>query len=506
MSMKPSLGLNLSQSLVITPQLQQAIYLLQLSTLDLQQEIQQALESNPLLELEEQELDDTPAASSPLEDTASHHQDSASDESSREREVDHAAQDDWQETSIPQELEIDTVWDDIYTPESSGSSSAQMEEDREDYASDSQALSLQDHLLWQLNLNVHHEPDRLIGEALIDSINSDGYLLEDLAALTEALKIQEPDLLGDLELEDVQAVLKLIQHFDPTGVGARDLRECLLLQLEQLPSDTPWRSAALRLTDQYLEVLANRDYRFLQRRLRLNSEAELQQVIQLIQSLHPRPGSRIESEPAAYVIPDLLVTRTELGWRVELNPESQPKLRIQSRYSDLIRRADHSETNVYLKEHLKEAQWLIKSLQSRSETLLKVGSKIVERQQEFFEHGEEYMKPMILADIAQAIDMHESTISRATTQKYMHTPKGIFELKYFFSSHVATAQGGEASSTAIRAMLKKLINNEPPKKPLSDNKLAELLAEAGIQIARRTIAKYREAMNIPPSSERKRLG
>ncbi len=499
MSMKPSLGLNVSQNLVITPQLQQAIYLLQLSTLDLQQEIQQALEANPLLELEENEQEPQ-VATDPF--------DTATREAQKAEQAQEAApteMNQWEEKNLPEELAVDTGWDDVYSQDySPSSSSGGSAEDYEDYARDTAVTTLSDHLLWQLNLNIHNPTDRLIGETLIDSINTEGYLREDLDAITEGLKKQNSQL-AELTTAEVHSVLKLIQRFDPPGIGARDLKECLALQLEQLAAETPYLNPAKKLVDQYLEVLAARDYRFLMRRLKLANEDELHQVITLIQQLNPRPGNSIESEASSYIIPDLLLTRTTNGWRVELNPESQPKLRVQANYHDSIKRADSTDTKDYLKGHHRDAQWLIKSLQSRSETLLKVGSKIVERQQEFLEKGDEFMVPMVLADIADAIDMHESTVSRATTQKYIHTPRGIYELKYFFSSHVATSERGEASSTAIRAMLKKLIADEPPRKPLSDSKLADLLAESGIQIARRTVAKYREAMSIPPSSERKRL-
>lgn len=497
MSMKPSLGLNLSQNLVITPQLQQAIYLLQLSTLDLQQEIQQALESNPLLELEE--VDQPLRVEADPFDTSTREANKAEDQ----QEANSTEMNQWEEQRLPEELAVDTAWEDVYshdyTPPSGHQDSFQ-----ENFERDTASTSLIDHLLWQLNLSLHNERDKIIGETLIDSINLEGYLKEDLQVICDSLQSQDPAF-DDLTCEEVGALLKLIQRFDPPGVGARDLRECLLLQLEQLPKETPYLTQARRLVDQYLEVLAGRDYRFLMRRLKLKNEDELHAIITLIQQLNPRPGTSIENESSGYVIPDLLVTRTQHGWRVELNPETLPKLRVQPQYAELIRRADSSDTNQYLKDHFREAQWLIKSLQSRSETLLKVGSKIVEVQQDFLEKGEEFMKPMVLSDIATAIEMHESTVSRATTQKYIHTPRGLFELKYFFSSHVSTAEGGEASSTAIRAMLKKLISNEPAKKPLSDSKLADLLADSGIQIARRTVAKYREALGIPPSSERKRL-
>lgn len=499
MAMKPSLGLNVSQSLVITPQLQQAIYLLQLSTLDLQQEIQQALESNPLLELEEIDDEQLPIAADPFDTSTREAQ-----KAEQQQEAPPTEMSQWEEQNLPEELAVDTVWDDVYSQDFSPSTGSGSSEDYEDYAGDTSVTTLSDHLLWQLNLNIHNAADHLIGETLIDSINAEGYLRDDLDAITQGLQEQNPEF-AELTTAEVLSVLKFIQRFDPPGVGARDLKECLALQLEQLPNTTPYLAQTIKLVDQYLEVLAARDYRFLMRRLKLASEDQLHEVISLIQQLNPRPGDSIESQASSYIIPDLLLTRTEQGWRVELNPESQPKLRVQSNYSELISRADSPATKDYLKGHHRDAQWLIKSLQSRSETLLKVGSKIVERQQAFLEKGDEFMVPMVLADIADAIEMHESTISRATTQKYIHTPRGIYELKYFFSSHVSTSEGGEASSTAIRAMLRKLIADEPPRKPLSDNKLADLLAETGIQIARRTVAKYREAINIPPSSERKRL-
>lgn len=515
MTMKPALGLTVSTNLVITPQLQQAIHLLQLSTIDLQQEIHEALESNPLLEIDDG--DDNGYTEAHESSAQEAHQDTHAHESSaqttnsdepdgRSEEHDEGPQADSQwEEQIPSDLAVDTAWDDIYTHDyMPPSGSGAHDEFEGPYERNDQEDSLQEHLLWQLNLSLHNERDRLIGETIIDSIGSDGYLSTPLESLAEALQQQEA-ILADVETNEVAAILRLIQQFDPPGVGARDLRECLLLQLDQLPTDTERLATARRMVEQYLEALASHDYRFLMRRLKLRNEDELHTVISLVQGLNPRPGSQITSETPDYIIPDLVVTRQHGRWRVELNPEAMPKLKVQSHYADMIRRADQSPTNQYLRDHYREAQWLIKSLQSRNETLLKVGSKILELQHEFFEQGEEAMKPMVLADIAEAIEMHESTVSRATTQKYMHTPRGIFELKYFFSSHVSTAEGGEASSTAIRAMIKKLISQEPPRKPLSDSKLADMLAADGIQIARRTVAKYREAMQIPPSSERKRL-
>ena len=328
-------------------------------------------------------------------------------------------------------------------------------------------------------------------------------------SLTNSIEEIHEDLFSEededpIELDEVQAVLKRIQHFDPPGVFAKDLPDCLLLQLKQLPIDTPWLGQAKLVISHYLNLLANRDYAQLLRRSRLK-EHELKEVVSLIQSLNPKPGESIASSEPEYVVPDVIVKKEKDRWCVELNPEIAPKIRVNNGYASYIKRADNSQDNTYLKDQLQEAKWFIKSLQSRNETLLKVASQIVSHQQGFLDYGDEAMKPLILHDIAEAVEMHESTISRVTTQKYMHTPRGIFELKYFFSSHVGTASGGECSSTAIRAIIKKLVSAESAKKPLSDSKISDILKEQGINVARRTIAKYRESMNIPPSNERKRL-
>jgi RNA polymerase sigma-54 factor len=371
------------------------------------------------------------------------------------------------------------------------------------------ATSLHDHLRWQLNLCHLSDRDLLIGEAIVDAINDDGLLacgIEEICASlnSESGTDPEADLDDQVEVDEVVAVLKLIQQFEPAGIAARDLGECLLLQLRQLPADTPWLAEAECLVGKHLAQLGDRDFTGLTRQLRLSEEA-LAEVVQLIQTLNPRPGGAIASEAAEYIVPDVFVVRRNQRWLVELNAEATPRLRINDTYASLIRRADNSTDNVYLKDHLQEARWFIKSLQSRNETLLKVASKIVERQRGFLEYGPEAMKPLVLADIAEAIGMHESTISRVTNRKYMHTPRGIFELKYFFSSHVSTQAGGEVSSTAIRAIIRKLTAEENPRKPLSDQKIAAILAEQNIVVARRTVAKYRESLAIPPSSERKRL-
>lgn len=486
--MKPTLEFKLGTQLVITPQLQQAIHLLQLSTLDLQNEVQAALEANPLLEREEdQELWDP------------NQQNQQTQEASTSEAPTETPQEEWNQTPAA-ELTFDTSWDDIYSESSYMTSGTS---DEEVQFENSTQESLTDHLRWQLNLSLRNSQDYLIGEFLIESLDADGYLREPLENLTQSFKALHPEF-PHLELQDLENILYKIQLFEPTGVGARDLRECLLIQLASLPQETPYVETSLQLVDQYLPALAQHDYKLIMRRLGL-SEAQLKAVIHLIQAQNPRPGSQIGQAGTEYITPDLIVKRAYDHWIVELNPEAAPKLKIQPYYANLIQRADTSDTNTYLKEQYREAQWLLKSLQSRYDTLLKVGRTLMEYQQDFLEQGEIAMKPLILHDIAEVLGMHESTISRATTHKYIHTPRGIFELKYFFSSHLSTQSGGECSSTAIRARIRELIAQESPKKPLSDSKLADLLQQEGIQVARRTIAKYREALNIPASSERKRL-
>ncbi len=364
-------------------------------------------------------------------------------------------------------------------------------------------------MLWQLNLTPISETDRAIATTIIDALDDDGYLNSDLTDIHTSLskEINGENTGGEeseIGLDEIEAVLHMIQAMEPTGVAARDIQECLLLQLHQCDNDTPMLALAIELVSKHLDLLAGRDFNQLMRRLKLDQE-KLQDVIALIQSMNPRPGGQIHETRTEYITPDVYVRKVKGRWRVELNSELMPHLRVNTSYANMIRRADNSDDNVSLKSHLQEARWFIKSLQSRSETLLRVATCIVERQRAFLEYGEEAMKPMVLHDVAEALGMHESTISRVTTRKYMHTPRGIFELKYFFSSHLSTSHGGDASSTAIRALIKKLIAAETPKKPLSDSKISALLSGQGINVARRTVAKYREAMAIPPSNERKRL-
>ena len=481
--MKASLQLKLGQSLTMTPQLQQAIRLLQLSSVELQLEIQQALDSNMMLELEEG--DETEDENQTTADDSK----TSSVEVSADHDVEH----------MPDELPVDSQWDDIYD---GGLSYSTVSGDGESTFYENQDIeekSLHNHLLWQLNLTQTSDKDRAIAVAIIDALDDDGYLTCSLDEIAESVGGEI-----DTETDEIEAVLHLIQSLDPAGVGARDLGECLLLQLEQLDEDTTYLDKAKELVGKHLQVMGARDFNQLMRKLRVNQD-DLQQIITLIQSLSPRPGSSIQNTKTEYIVPDVYVRKEKGVWKVELNTDVIPQLRINSTYASMIRRADNSADNTSLKSHLQEARWFIKSLRSRSETLLRVASTIVEKQRAFLEHGEEAMKPMVLHDIAELLGLHESTISRVTTRKYMHTPRGIYELKYFFSSQVSTDEGGSASSTAIRALIKKLINEEPHKKPLSDSKIADILSSQGIRVARRTVAKYREAMAIPPSNERKRL-
>ena len=491
--MKQSLQLRIGQHLTMTPQLQQAIRLLQLSALELQQEMQQALESNPMLEISEDD------GSEDEEAPAEHARETESIVTVESREADVEIN----EATIPDELPVDSNWDDTFeTFETYGTASSGNGADNDSREFETQSHtgpSLHDHLTWQVQMAPFSPTDLSIALTIIDAIDLDGYLTTPI----EELQLEfasDPDI----GREEVEAVLHRIQQFEPAGVGARDLRECMLLQLKQYPPATPWLAEARRLASEHFELLAHRDYNLIMRRMKL-PEPELQQVIALLQTVNPRPGGQITDQQTEYVIPDVYVRKRNDLWKVELNPDTSPKLRINSLYSGMAQRSRNSADSTYLKNQLQEARWLLKSLQSRNETLLKVATCIVERQRGFLEYGDEAMQPLVMSIIAQEVNMHESTISRVTTKKYMHTPRGIYELKYFFSSHVATEDGGECSSTAIRAMLKKLISAEEHTKPLSDSKLASLLSDQGIKVARRTVAKYREAMTIPPSNERKRL-
>ena len=490
--MKQSLDIKLGQHLTITPQLQQAIRLLQLSSLELQQEIQQALEANPLLE--EREDDERPegeAASD--EEVSTETKDEAetdSDSDSGEIEMESA--------ELSDDMGMDSDWEEVF--DTSTAPNPRNEDGPDLEARNSLPISLRDHLLWQLQMTALSARDKSIAMALIDAIDDDGYLKTTLEEIQQALGGE-----AEVDLSEVEAVLHQIQNFEPAGVAARNLSECLLLQMRGLPTDTPNLPQARALIQpEHLDLLAARDQARLRRALKFTPE-ELTAALTLVQQLNPRPGTGWAHTHSNYIVPDVIVRKVRGIWRAELNADTAPKLRVNPYYEKMVQRGDSSPQNKYLQEHLQEARWFIKSLNSRNDTLLKVARTIVDRQRAFFDHGPEAMKPLVLHDIAQAVQMHESTISRVTTQKYMLTPRGIFELKYFFSSHVGTVDGGTCSATAIRSLIKRLVEKEAPSKPISDSKIAEMLEAQGINVARRTVAKYRESLNIPPSSQRKSL-
>lgn len=461
--MKPTLQLSIGQHLTLTPQLQQAIRLLQLSTIDLQQEIQLIVESNPMLEATPNEEKEEPGLNGNQENN---------DEFA------------------------DFQWSQLYN-----NANKRTNFDDNDYNFDNlhcTTTNLQDHLRWQLELSPMSDVDRVIATTLIDAINDDGFLTMPMEDIYASLNSED----FPLDLDEIEAVRHRIQLFDPVGCASSTLAETLLIQLEQLPLDTGHLKIAKKIIVEDIDLLGQHNYRQLMKNHQIN-EKIVDEILQIIQRLNPKPGNLIHQDITEYIIPDLTVKKVDNQWKVYLNQNVLPNLTINNQYASLIQRADNSVDNQFLKNNLQEARWFLKSIQSRQETLLKVATCIVDYQKGFLELGEEAMKPLILNDVASALDMHESTISRVTTQKFMHTPRGVFELKYFFSSHVNTDAGGECSSTAIRAVIKKLITAENRKKPLSDSKIADLIAAQGIKVARRTVAKYREAMGIAPSNERK---
>ena len=508
--MKQSLDLRLGQHLTITPQLQQAIRLLQLSSIELQQEIQDALESNPLLEEGEDEAQEPKTDGEVESDATNASDDVDSTITDGESEV---MDIDMEGSSLDDGIEVDGDWSDGFDISTTAGGRTDDDSFRDIDARNSRPQTLRDHLLWQMQMTPFSATDRQIALALIDAVNEDGYLsckLDEIQHMLAATNgagsgADDSNTPVQVDIDEIEAVLHQIQNFDPIGVGARDLGECLQLQLKSWDRDTPFLAEALHIaTPEGLACLANRDYPQLRRQLKMSSE-DLLQAVQLIQSLNPRPGSAVAATHASYVTPDIVVRKFKGVWRADLNGEVSPRLRINHMYEKLIHRGDSSADNQYLRDQLQQARWFIKSLQSRNETMLKVSRTVVDRQRAFFDHGPEAMKPLVLHDIAATVGMHESTISRVTTNKYMLTPRGIFELKYFFSSHVTTADGGTCSATAIRSLIKKIVESELPAKPISDSKITEILAQQGINVARRTIAKYRESMNIPPSNQRKTL-
>ncbi len=462
--MKPTLQLKLSQQLTLTPQLQQAIKLLQLSTLEMNQEVERFLLENPLLEREE----------APEEESAG-----ASPEAVPEKQA-VSQETDWLDNDMP-----------AYSSESSA------EDDFQDFHQ-AQSPSLREHLNWQLGMTQLTERDKKIVSLLIDALDDNGYLSQDLDDLAAML----PEEL-EIDADELGIALQHLQHMDPTGVGARSLSECLALQLKALPPDTPFRREAIEVANHHLASLAAHDFGKLKRVLNCNDEA-LRMVTQLIRQLNPRPGSEYSNQVARYIIPDVIVEKIKGEWIVALNPDAIPRLKVNRLYADILQRGQDSSQQ-QIGQQLQEAKWLIKNVQQRFETIHKVSQAIVAKQHNFLEHGEVAMRPLVLREIADETGLHESTISRVTTQKFMLTPRGIFELKYFFGSHVSTDAGGACSSTAIRALIRQLVNAEDAKNPLSDSQISEILGKQGIVVARRTIAKYRESLKIPPVNLRKSL-
>ena len=474
--MRPSLQLKLSQHLALTPQLQQSIRLLQLSTLELEQELEKYLVENPLLERDEEEYA-PPVAPPP---------------GSSEEEAATKAEKQEPEPSEPSSADDDS-W---LGEEGSYSSASNSFDDDDNEYQDVQAAttSLCEHLTWQLGLMNIPERDSTLVQCLIGALDDDGYLTQSLEELAEALP---PEL--EIEPEELQIALRHLQYFDPTGVGARNAQECLALQLEVLPADET-QILALKIVRHHLDLLAGRDFIKLKKLTGCDDDA-LRAAQFLIRSLNPRPGAQYAALDARYITPDVVVRKLRGHWTVNVNSDAFPRLRINRLYADILSKQRGSG----LAGQLQEARWLIKNVQQRFDTILRVAQAIVDRQRQFFDHGEVAMRPLVLREIADILGLHESTVSRVTTQKYMATPRGIFELKYFFGSHVATETGGACSATAIRALIKQLIGAEDPKKPLSDSQISEVLGQQGIVVARRTIAKYREALSIPPVNLRKSI-
>lgn len=499
--LKTTLQIRTAQTLAMTPQLQQAIKLLQLSSLELEQEIQERVDQNPLLEIDEshtnpreQSLDamveaengyEADGSFDPFDNDSSAHPKEIDGTESQNQITDNAPdpvipeKDDYS-AGIRKGRALTVDSDDVYEGETS--------------------QTIQDHLLWQLDLSPLHGCDRLIGETIIDAIDDSGYLTESLDNLLETVRQDYPETTQ----EEILTVLKLIQHYDPVGIASRTVQECLTLQLESLPCSTPGLELAKTIIKDHFKLLTNRDFRSLCQKLGIK-EPVLKGAFDLITSLNPRPGHFVVSEKSDFVIPDVLVIKTASGYDVQLNSDCLPKVRLNERYRQLANKAQNERDKQFFKSNLQEANWFLQSLEKRNDTLLKVARCIVEHQHDFMEQGESGMHPMVLNDVASEIDMHESTISRVTTEKYIHTPRGTYELKYFFSSSVTTDDGGSASSTAIRAKIKALVAGENPRKPLSDSAIASALQKDGIMVARRTIAKYRESLDIASSSQRKRL-
>ncbi len=487
--MRQTLNIKLSQRLALTPQLQQAIRILQLSTLELQTEIQEALETNPLLE-----QDDSLGTA----ETVVVEKDGPS-------ATDTVASSD---APVEQEFELkDSEWRDASdpAPDPAWEPGRRNNSDLPDNLLENRSAAeqnLRQHLIWQLEVSAQDARQKALAGLIIDSVGDSGHLdasLEDIRSLARA------ELGDDVSLDEVEQALALVQQFDPAGVASRSLQECLLIQLDQPRQEPPQHLRLAReIVSEHLSLLARQDSDALAQTLG-QPAADVEAAVQLIQSLHPRPGYAISSSKTDYIRPDVTVSKENGQWKIRLNRDVIPRLKIHKPYAKLAEKpANGSKKDTdYLREHLQQAQWLIKNIDSRNDTIYRVAKVIVERQRDFLEQGESAMKPMILQDIAETLDLHESTISRATANKYMLTPRGVYELRYFFSSHVKNAEGEDCSATAVRSEIRKLIENEPPDKPISDSKLTKMLEEKGIVIARRTVAKYRESLGIPSSSKRK---
>ncbi len=476
--MKPALQLRQSQQLLLTPQLQQAIKLLQLSTLEINQESARLLDENPFLEREDDNGNQTYSGSGGGTDTVSS---SSTGESPATEPEARADSNEWPEPSF------------------SFASSASPDDEDESYGEvAADKPSMREHLLWQLNMSTLNARDKKIVGLLIDALDENAYLSQPLEEIVELL----PQEL-DITLDDLETALVQLQHLDEPGIGARNLSECLALQLQATPEDVPGRDLALILVAHHLDLLAARDFNKLKKSLRCDDDA-LRCAQDLIVHLQPKPGMAFEQRAADYVVPDVLVERHGGIWRARLNPEAMPRLRVNQVYANIMQRRGDGNAQGMVTQ-LQEARWFIKNLQQRFETILRVAQAIVERQRQFFEHGDIAMRPLVLREIADQLELHESTISRVTTQKFMHTPRGIFEFKYFFGSGLATEAGGACSSTAIRALIKQMVSEEDARHPLTDSRMAEILVRQGIIVARRTVAKYRESMNILPVNLRKSL-
>jgi RNA polymerase sigma-54 factor len=474
--MKPALQLRQSQQLLLTPQLQQAIKLLQLSTLEINQEAARLLDENPLLERIDDNANQTYSGSSDAQTPAQ--------ESPEAAPSDSAAQD-----STPE-------WGEASFSHSANASPDDEDDGYQEVASE--RPNLREHLLWQLNMSLLDERDKKIIGLLIDALDENAYLSQPLEEIVEIFPAEL-----DITLDDLETALVQLQHLDAPGIGARDLRECLSLQLQAIPEDVPGRDMALSIVREHLDLLAARDFSKLKRVLRCDDDA-LRTAQDLIVHLQPKPGMAFEHRAADYVVPDVLIEKVGGIWKARLNPEAMPRLRINQVYANILQqRGDASAQG--MATQLQEARWFIKNLQQRFETILRVAQAIAQRQRQFFEHGDIAMRPLVLREIAEQLELHESTISRVTTQKFMLTPRGIYEFKYFFGSGLATDAGGACSSTAIRALIKQMVSEEDTRQPLSDSRMSEILAQQGIIVARRTVAKYRESMNILPVNLRKSL-